>query len=49
MIDAASLPPAAQAAGLIGIVLLEAMVLYVAYGVLERAVGKRLIQRLTRT
>jgi len=47
MIDGSSLPPAAQAASLIGVVLVEAIVLYVGYGALEQLVGERLIGRLT--
>jgi hypothetical protein len=47
MIDLSGMPASAQAAALIGVVLLEAMVLYVAYGALEQAVGQRLIDRLT--
>ncbi|MDL0126182.1 hypothetical protein PNQ92_12295 [Halobacterium salinarum] len=39
MIDALSLPPTVQAAGLIGAVLLEAMVLNVGYGVVTNALG----------
>jgi len=39
MIDALSLPPTVQAAGLIGAVLLEAMVLHVGYGVVTNALG----------
>lgn len=49
MIDGTSLPPAAQAASLIGVVLVEAMVLYVGYGALEQLVGDRLVGRLTNT
>ena len=36
MIDLAALPSAVQAALLVGAVLVEAVVLYVGYGVLER-------------
>ena len=39
MIDALSLPPTVRAVGLIGVVLLEAMVLHVGYGVLTNALG----------
>jgi len=49
MIDPASLPPAAQAAALIGVVLLEAMVLYVGYGAAEQAIGDKLIERIKNT
>ena len=47
MIDLSSLPPSAEAASLIGVVLVEAMVLYVGYGALEQAIGQKLIDRLT--
>jgi len=49
MIDVTSLPPVAQAAALIGVVLLEAMVLYVGYGAAEQAIGERLIERIKNT
>ncbi|WP_276274228.1 DUF7512 family protein [Haloarcula litorea] len=39
MIDTLSLPSTVQAAGLIGAVLLEAMVLHVGYGVVTKALG----------
>ena len=39
MIDTLSLSPTAQAAGLIGVVLLEAMALHVGYGVVTRILG----------
>lgn len=41
MIELAALPPAANAAALIGAVLVEAMVLYVGYGGLTSALGPR--------
>lgn len=46
MIEIVSLSPAAQAGVLIGAVLLEAMILYVGYGLAERLVGQRLIDRI---
>jgi len=49
MIDVASLPPTAQAGALIGVVLLEAMVLYVGYGAAEQAIGQTLIERIKNT
>jgi len=39
MIDTLSLPPTVQAAGLIGVVLLEAMVLHVGYGAVTSALA----------
>ncbi|AGN00550.1 hypothetical protein L593_02995 [Salinarchaeum sp. Harcht-Bsk1] len=47
MIDVSGLPGWTQAAALIGVVLVEAMVLYVGYGALEQAIGQKLIDRLT--
>jgi hypothetical protein len=49
MIDPTTLSPAAQAAALIGVVLLEAMVLYVGYGAAEQALGHRLVERIKNT
>ncbi len=46
MIDVASLPSAVQAAILIGTVLVEAIILYVAYGALTNAVGPRVKRAL---
>ena len=46
MIGLESLPPAVQAGSLIGIVLLEAMVLYVGYGLAERIVGQRVVEQI---
>jgi len=46
MIDVGSLSPAVRAGVLIGAVLAEAMVLYVAYGLAERVGGRALIQRI---
>lgn len=46
MIDVASLPPVVQAGALIGAVLLEAAILYVGYGAVERAVGPAVIERI---
>jgi|AntRauTorcE11897_2_1112592.scaffolds.fasta_scaffold44242_2 hypothetical protein len=39
MIDTLSLPPTAKAIGLIGAVLLEAIVLHVSYGAITSALG----------
>jgi len=39
IIDALSLPPTVRAVGLIGVVLLEAMVLHVGYGVVANTLG----------
>jgi len=47
MIDLSGLPAWAQAASLIGVVLVEAMILYVGYGAVEQAIGQKLIDRLT--
>jgi len=46
MIDVTTLSPAAQAGVLVGAVLVEAVVLYVGYGVAEQVVGERLIDRI---
>lgn len=46
MIEVTSLPPLAQAAALVGVVLVEAIVLYLGYGAIERAVGPRLLERI---
>lgn len=46
MIELASLPPSAQAAILVGVVLVEAVVLYVGYGVLERIVAPPLMKSI---
>lgn len=45
MIDLASLSPTVQAGALVGAVLVEAIVLYVGYGVLER-VATPLVEKL---
>lgn len=45
MIESAGLPPVVQATALVGIVFLQAVVLYVGYGVLER-VASPLIDRV---
>lgn len=46
MIELAALSPAVQAALLVSIVLLEAVVLYVGYGALERVAAPPLIDRI---
>lgn len=46
MIEFAGLPPLAQATALVGVVLLQAVVLYAGYGLLER-VASALIDRVT--
>jgi len=46
MIDVATLPPVAQAGALIGAVLLEAIVLYVVYGLAGQAVGQQIVNRV---
>lgn len=47
MIDAIGSSPAVEAVTLIGAVLVEAIVLYVGYGAVERVVGETLIERIT--
>ncbi|WP_435348817.1 DUF7512 family protein [Haloarchaeobius sp. HRN-SO-5] len=46
MIDLGSLPPLAEAGALIGIVLVEAVILYVGYGAAEQILGETLIERI---
>lgn len=46
MLDISGLPAAAEAGVLIGVVLLEAIVLYVGYGLAEQAFGSAVIERL---
>lgn len=46
MIDVGSLPATIQASLLIGAVLVEAIVLYVGYGLVERAIGETVIERI---
>ncbi|MGM0592336.1 MAG: DUF7512 family protein [Halobacteriota archaeon] len=46
MVAIESLPPLAHAGALIGVVLLEAMILYVGYGLTERAFGQYVIDQL---
>ncbi|WP_255171055.1 DUF7512 family protein [Natrononativus amylolyticus] len=46
MIEFATLSPPAHAAVLVGVVLLEAVVLYVGYGVLERVAAPPLIETI---
>lgn len=41
-----TLSPTLQAVALVGLVLVEAALLYVGYGALERAVGPRVVERL---
>jgi len=43
---AGGLPAMVDAATLIGVVLLEAIILYVGYGAAEQVLGDRLIERL---
>jgi hypothetical protein len=47
MIEFTSLSHAIEAATLVGLVLLEALALYVGYGALEQAVGPRIHRQLT--
>ncbi|ELZ10720.1 hypothetical protein C479_07913 [Halovivax asiaticus JCM 14624] len=47
MIDFASLSPTAQALALVGVILVEALVLYGGYGLLERVVAPPLVRRIT--
>ncbi len=46
MIEVAALPPAMQAALLVGVVLVEAVALYAGYGVVERSVAPPIIEAL---
>lgn len=46
MIGFDALPPSGQAAALIGVVLLEAIVLYVAYGAFMNVVGPSVIRTI---
>ncbi len=46
MIDLASLDGPTQALALVGIVLVEALVLYVGYGGLTRVAGPKIVQAL---
>lgn len=46
MIDFTTLPPVAQAALLVGVVLVEAVVLYVGYGVVERITAPAVLETL---
>jgi hypothetical protein len=46
MIDIGSLSPTVEAAMLIGIVLVEALILYVGYGFAEELLGQRVIERI---
>lgn len=46
MLAVGGYPPVVEAGLLIGIVLLEAIVLYVGYGIVEEVLGDRLIERL---
>ncbi|WP_197428366.1 hypothetical protein [Halapricum sp. CBA1109] len=47
MIGGEAVPPTVEAALLIGVVLLEAIVLYVGYGLAERLFGDRIVDRIT--
>lgn len=49
MIETSGYSPLVDAGILIGIVLVEAIVLYVGYGVLEEAFGQMLIERIKST
>lgn len=49
MLSVWSAAPALEAAVLIGAVLLEAVVLYLVYGVAERALGDAVIDRIERS
>lgn len=49
MIEFATLPPSVQATLLVGVVLVEAVVLYVGYGVLERIAAPPLIETIENT
>ena len=46
MIELATLPPSVQATLLVGVVLVEAVVLYVGYGAVERLVAPPLIETI---
>lgn len=46
MIGVENVAALADAGALIGTVLLEAIVLYVGYGVLEQVIGRRMVDRL---
>lgn len=46
MIDPGSLHPVTEAVLLIGVVLAEAIVLYLGYGLAERALSDRVIERI---
>ena len=47
MIDLATLAPPVQAGLLVGAVLVEAIVLYVGFGAIERVAGERVIETVT--
>lgn len=47
MIGLGGASPVVEAATLIGVVLVEAIVLYVGYGAAEQVVGETLIERIT--
>jgi hypothetical protein len=46
MIDLGGLPPVAEAAALVGIVLVGAMILYVVYGAVEQLLASAVIERI---
>ena len=48
MIEFASLPPTVQAVVLIGIVLVQAVALYVGYGLVLETIAPRLFERIER-
>ncbi len=49
MLSAGGLGPTVEAATLIGVVLLEAVVLYGVYGLAERVLGAAVVERLVRS
>ena len=49
MPDVTTLSPAAQAGVLVGAILVEAIILYVGYGIAEQVVGERLLDRIKST
>ena len=49
MLSLGSYPPVVDAAALIGVVLVEAIVLYLVYGLAERAFSDAVIDRLEQT
>jgi hypothetical protein len=49
MLSLGSYPPVVEAAALIGVVLVEAIGLYLVYGVAERLFSQRVIDRIEKT